>query len=149
MKVSLLVLLIAIQNSLAIELNWLPADPDGPLPLSSNYRKSLQSLCKLIRSGSTLSSDVEEKRDVLVKLCAKLDAAEAVSEMDNNANPFGGYRITKKLLFIAAGILFDAVGLLRTYQIFMSKRRSVGGVKTVGKTATINDVRTARLKKLS
>lgn len=148
MQISTLVLLFAVQSSLAIELNWLPADPDGPLPLSSKYRKSLQSLCKLIKSGSTLSSDVEEKRDVLVKLCAKLDAAEAVSETDY-ASPLGGYRITKKLLFIAAGVLFGAVGLLRTYQIFMSRRRSVGGAKTVGRSATINDVRNARLKKLS
>jgi len=44
----LLLLTVAPPPSAGLELSWLPADPDGPLPMSQNFRTQLATLCALV-----------------------------------------------------------------------------------------------------
>ena len=44
----LLLIVLAAQPAHSLDLTWLPADPEGPLPLSQAYRDSLERLCVLV-----------------------------------------------------------------------------------------------------
>lgn len=44
----LLLFAVAPPPSTGLELRWLPADPDGPLPMSQNFRTQLATLCALV-----------------------------------------------------------------------------------------------------
>ena len=47
-------------------LQWIPSDPDGPLPMSSVYRDKLDILCSSIEIGRGFPPDIPpEKRQVL------------------------------------------------------------------------------------
>ena len=40
-----LLVVCGVMGASALDLTWLPADPDGPLPLSTKFRESLARLC--------------------------------------------------------------------------------------------------------
>ena len=75
MKYIILILIFIIFNCIncnGLDVSWIPNDPDGPLPLSIQYRQSLRKLCTLIEKGSRLPAEVESKRNILKKMCMKL-----------------------------------------------------------------------------
>ena len=59
----------------AFDVSWIPADPDGPLPLSKAYRENLKRLCDVVRTVKPLPPSIVEKLPVIEKLCAKLEAS--------------------------------------------------------------------------
>jgi hypothetical protein len=71
----------------ALDVSFIPNDENAPLPLSAKYRESLKKLCQLLNvKGAKLPAELEEKKDVLEKMCRKLakddaniDAAESRS----------------------------------------------------------------------
>lgn len=67
-----IVIFYIICSSNGLDVSWIPNDPDGPLPLSIQYRQSLRRLCLLIDKGSRLPPEVEAKKNVLKKMCTKL-----------------------------------------------------------------------------
>jgi hypothetical protein len=72
-KVFLLLLLALLQISFSLDVSWIPSDPDGPLPLSAQYRASLEKLCVLIREQRKLPKELLEKKATLRKMCKRLD----------------------------------------------------------------------------
>ena len=70
----MLIALVAVapRPAHSLDLTWLPADPDGPLPLSQSYRDSLERLCVLVEGPSPLPPDIVAKRELIEKLCVKL-----------------------------------------------------------------------------
>ena len=42
-----LLVVCGVMGASALDLTWLPADPDGPLPLSTKFRESLARLCDI------------------------------------------------------------------------------------------------------
>eukprot|EP00670_Eutreptiella_braarudii_P004226 CAMPEP_0174304370 /NCGR_PEP_ID=MMETSP0809-20121228/60749_1 /TAXON_ID=73025 ORGANISM="Eutreptiella gymnastica-like, Strain CCMP1594" /NCGR_SAMPLE_ID=MMETSP0809 /ASSEMBLY_ACC=CAM_ASM_000658 /LENGTH=180 /DNA_ID=CAMNT_0015410591 /DNA_START=17 /DNA_END=559 /DNA_ORIENTATION=- len=61
----------------ALDVSWIPADPDGNLPLSTNYRDSLRKLCHKFDRGDFLSHLPHQKKATVVKLCLKLKEDDA------------------------------------------------------------------------
>mmetsp|Transcript_14193 Transcript_14193/g.21880 ORF Transcript_14193/g.21880 Transcript_14193/m.21880 type:complete len:137 (+) Transcript_14193:146-556(+) len=59
----------------AIDVSWIPSKGDEPLPLSTTYRDKLRRLCALL--DSRMPPEIEEKRDVLEKQCARLASDDA------------------------------------------------------------------------
>mmetsp|Transcript_16083 Transcript_16083/g.49745 ORF Transcript_16083/g.49745 Transcript_16083/m.49745 type:complete len:145 (-) Transcript_16083:78-512(-) len=60
----------------AFDLTWIPADGEGPLPLSKSYRDQLSRLCALLETASALPPSIEARRGDVEKMCAKLRDAE-------------------------------------------------------------------------
>ena len=63
----------------AFDVSWIPADPDGPLPLSKAYRENLKRLCVVVRTVKPLPPSIVAKLPVIEKLCAKLEASSGAS----------------------------------------------------------------------
>ena len=81
----------------ALELNWLPADPDAPLPYSSEFRRKLGKLCTIVEDRPVESQPPElvAKREHLLKLCAQLRQGQRLTR---GATPLRGLaRSIKKL----------------------------------------------------
>jgi len=70
---------LLVATTAAFDVSWIPADPEGPLPLSKAYREQLRRLCDVVRTVSPLPPSIVEKLPVIEKLCEKLDAAAASS----------------------------------------------------------------------
>ena len=115
-----------------LDVSWIPSDPDGPLPLSVKYRDSLRKLCTLLDSGSTLPSEIQDKRSILIKMCKKLRSG------DNNiasAADFTTLTSFKKVLI--TGVLGIGGSL-----ILWDKRRQIGRtITTILKRITGSDKR--------
>jgi hypothetical protein len=62
-----------------LDVSWIPSDPDGPLPLSANYRKELSKLCHIIKSGKPLPKKVHNSKEIVYKMCQKLEASNDIS----------------------------------------------------------------------
>ena len=81
----LLCFLLFLSHSLGFKLDWLPSSADGPLPLSSSYRNKLRRLCQQIegrvQEGRSLAPEIEDKREVIDKMCAKLLSDDENIEM--------------------------------------------------------------------
>ena len=75
----LLVIICFFEIVTCLDVSWIPNDPDGPLPLSSNYRNALGKLCVLISSGQTLPPEIKSKLVIIEKLCSKLRSSEGLS----------------------------------------------------------------------
>jgi len=65
-------LLIFFPFALGFDASWTPSDPDGPLPLSKNYRSTLRKLCRYLRTEQKVPPQVQVQQDVLIRLCKKL-----------------------------------------------------------------------------
>ena len=76
MKLVCFIFTTVILPSQCIDVSWIPSDVDPPLPLSSRYRESLKKLCIQISTGKSLHPDIENKKDILNKMCAKLQRDE-------------------------------------------------------------------------
>jgi hypothetical protein len=62
----------------ALDVSFIPNDENAPLPLSAKYRESLAKLCKLLDvKGARLPAELQEKRNVLEKMCQKLSKDNA------------------------------------------------------------------------
>jgi hypothetical protein len=48
--VGLVILASWVQHAYSLDVNWLPADADGPLPQSEKYRSSLRQLCQRLEA---------------------------------------------------------------------------------------------------
>ena len=90
----LLVLVCCSATACAFDLSWIPADGEGPLPLSTSYRQQLARLCDIIESGSVLPPSIAERRSDIEKMCAKLRVAE---------RPRGFLRVGATLAGVALG----------------------------------------------
>ncbi|KAJ1491745.1 hypothetical protein T484DRAFT_1932611 [Baffinella frigidus] len=59
----------------AMDVSWIPSDPDGPLPMSSVFRDKLDILCSTIEIGRGLPQNIPpEKRQAVNSMCTKLRA---------------------------------------------------------------------------
>jgi hypothetical protein len=72
-----------------IELSWIPADGDGPLPMSAKYRDALDRLCVLDQEGSLPSSIPKDKQVAIRKQCVKLRKAGSASVPDSISSVAG------------------------------------------------------------
>lgn len=74
-KLVLLLLLLALvfHDVAGLDVNWVAAEKDGPLPLSSRYRSALQNLCDRMNSGLKVSAEVIAKQAALKAMCLKLN----------------------------------------------------------------------------
>lgn len=63
----------------AFDLSWIPADGEGPLPLSRQYRDQLARLCDVIegKDASALPPSIAARLPDIVRMCAKLRAQPA------------------------------------------------------------------------
>ena len=75
--VVVVVLLSVLVPCSAFDLNWIPADADGPLPVSEAYRDSLRKLCSVLDSGGSLPQESAHKRHVVAKMCKKLKQTDS------------------------------------------------------------------------
>ena len=70
-------IILAMGAAHALELNWLPSDPDGPLPYSQNYMDKLEQLCAL--KGKLPPTVPNTKKKIILGLCRKLEKRKKVS----------------------------------------------------------------------
>jgi hypothetical protein len=79
MIVRVITLVIALALCVqALDVSFIPNDENAPLPLSAKYRESLAKLCKLLDvKGARLPAELQEKRNVLEKMCQKLSKDNA------------------------------------------------------------------------
>ena len=75
----LLCIALVATTAAAFDVSWIPADPDGPLPLSKAYRENLKRLCDVVRTVKPLPPSIVAKLPVIEKLCAKLEASSGAS----------------------------------------------------------------------
>jgi len=87
-----------------MNVDWLPNDENAPLPLSSSYRANLRKLCTLLSSGKELHPNLQQKKKILKKMCAKLERD------DNNVAAAQTEGQLKKLGYGAVAIV--SLGLL-------------------------------------
>ena len=110
---AVLVLLLSLMwsRALCFDVSWIPADPEGPLPLSKRYRDSLRRLCALVDSSEAvpLPPEVEEIKPRLVRICARLRADDAAA---GTAPAKGGWALPKELRPLRGFLKFAALGAL-------------------------------------
>ena len=53
----------------ALDLTWLPADPEGPLPLSQRFRDSLERLCVIVEGDGPKPPELIMKEAHVRTLC--------------------------------------------------------------------------------
>lgn len=151
LSIIFLFLLFVAQGMVAgLDLSWIPADGDGPLPLSASYRASLRKLCAMIEGndGSPLSPELEAKRGALSVMCKKLAASDAHTDSDSAPTN------TRSALYGIVGL-----GLIGgSYYLWTSRGSAFTSAFSSGRTlgsspATASSgadaVREARLKKFS
>lgn len=104
----LIVLFIYILSAQALDVSWLPSDPDAfDLPLSTKYRDNLRRLCVLVNKKGKIHPDILAKQDVIIKMCDKLNKDEEMIVSDINIqNIFRGNTSYIILLIISVAIYF-------------------------------------------
>merc|ERR1719478_1619637 len=66
----------------AVNLDWIPADPDGPLPASREYRDRLFQLCIAMRKTPAFFAEIDpSKQTVIRSLCRRLREAERAERL--------------------------------------------------------------------
>eukprot|EP00667_Euglena_gracilis_P027677 EG_transcript_34409 len=128
----------------AIDVSWIPADPEGPLPLSAAYREQLGRLCHRLASGQPLPPEVRSRSAALTKLCQQLVASEVDPPTEPNVLP------VLFLLFVLGGMAYLFYGW-RGLQL-----RSIGGQRTAVQDSnrgvnpsTGDEVRAMRLRRFA
>jgi hypothetical protein len=71
-KLIVLIFVMIVTIIQSIDVSWIPSDIDGPLPLSSKFRNSLEKLCKILSSGESIPPEVKLKEKVIQSMCKKL-----------------------------------------------------------------------------
>ena len=126
-----------VSAAAALDVSWLPADIDGPLPLSSNYRVALRKLCDLLAENKNIPAELEIKRDVVSSLCSKLESSEKYSGEAPWLNGSPPSYLLYSALVVGGGAAF-----------FMWARRGGFGRRVDGASKSSNaEIREARLKK--
>ena len=94
----LLWLVVLVRCAWSFDLTWIPADAEGPLPLSQSFRDQLSKLCDIIESGAPIPPTIESRLSDLKKMCAKL------------RNEAGGVSVSrlKPVLAVLSGTVFGA-----------------------------------------
>jgi len=69
-----ILLLLFVCGCYSLDVNWLPAEADGPLPLSEKYRSSLRQLCTRLadKNSQSFAEDVEKTRPNIKTMCKRL-----------------------------------------------------------------------------
>lgn len=72
--VGLVILACWVQHTYSLDVNWLPADADGPLPQSEKYRSSLRQLCQRLeaKDSQAFAKDVISQRPYVKTMCKRL-----------------------------------------------------------------------------
>jgi hypothetical protein len=112
----LCVALVAATAS-AFDVSWIPADPDGPLPLSKAYRENLKRLCDVVRTVKPLPPSIVAKLPVIEKLCAKLEASSGSGSALVNRLRFVGVVAAGAWAwhsYQSKGLLYDATRAARS-----------------------------------
>ena len=95
----LFVILLAIVGRVrALEASWIPNDENAPLPQSAKYRANLRRICAIMTNGGKLPKSYEERKTVLVKMCAKL------MRDDDNVSTAMKVSGAKKVALIIGGV---------------------------------------------
>jgi hypothetical protein len=147
--VFLIFLILWVSSSRALDVSWIPSDPDGPLPQSTAYRTALRQLCSRIASGSRLPDEINAKIDTLNKLCVKLkssDSSYGLSEFESLSSLRLPTLSTKTKIVI--GVIVVA---LTSYFILKDRGLKLGSNDVEGKfTSGLSkeEIREARLRNL-
>lgn len=102
----------------SIKATWTPTDVnDGPLPLSTNYRNSLRSMCKKL-SKNRLPERMVDKRNMLEKQCTQLarDDALAVPDAPSETNT-----LSKKIIIAVVVGLSIIFGIQKASEVINRK----------------------------
>lgn len=117
-----------LASASGLDVNWLPADADGPLPLSMAYRENLRKLCDATRNGlsspDTISNTDQQK---IQTLCKKLK--EFPSGLDEPSEQAKGS--TNKLGYLAA-VAAVAAGVFYFTRIRLGGQRISSGGSGIG-----------------
>jgi hypothetical protein len=143
---------LTVDYATGLDLSWIPADGDGPLPLSASYRASLRRLCGMMEGrDGTISPELEEKKAVLMTMCKKLASSDAHTD--------GGYDAvnTRSALYgiVGLGIIGGSYYLWTTRarsfvtNPLFSRAQSPLSSSGVSNAESMNALREARLKKFS
>jgi len=145
---TLLTFCLALSIASALDVSWLPADPEGPLPVSKEFRDKLRSLCNSL-SPSFLSSLSVTKRDQITKMCAQLAVADSAASGGNSFEMGGSF-----WLLILAGCL--AAYFYRTGRfpgsLFQRLQTATGKVLNTNNNTINTDrdqIRAARVRKFA
>jgi hypothetical protein len=137
-----ILLLFSLQNVLSLDVNWVPSDPEGPLPLSSKYRKDLSKLCQLIEKNKPLPKKIKNEKETIAKLCQKLkDSNESIVEDSSLASPFLIY------LLVAGGILYVFYSNKEKFMKIFTKQNGLSSKSVSLSSQDSSLAREARLKK--
>ncbi len=74
-----LLVVCGVMGASALDLTWLPADPDGPLPLSTKFRESLARLCDIAEGDGAKPPELVAKLPEVLRLCEQLRASQRVA----------------------------------------------------------------------
>lgn len=126
----IILFLCQIPSHSSIDVSWLPADADGPLPLSTNYRIALGKLCALIKSGQPMPPEIREKEKVLNIWCKKLQSSSSISSpswsildsLSFDLTTFPSKKIVATVALAGGGTL---LWLYRLYVLNYFKRKQV------------------------
>lgn len=113
----IIVLLGTLWSSTAFDVNWIPADSDGPLPVSEAYRDSLRKLCTILDSGEAIPQEAAHKRHVIDKMCSKLKQTDSFVDMT-------GFAVGTQTLGYLVGAVVVMWGLYTISGIFYTKTTS-------------------------
>ena len=132
---------------IGLDVSWLPADADGPLPLSANYRAALSKLCDLMhgKDGSIVPKEIESKRVLINSLCAKLAREQVYSQHSNSP-------LQNKFVIAAISAAIVGGGVYMIWPSGFGRRLSsqLGISGKIGvSTAESIAIREARLQKFS
>lgn len=152
-RVGLLVLallaLLLSQGALALDVSWIPADPDGPLPLSTKYRAALKQLCTIMETSSKVPPELEAKKEVMKKLCRRLREDESLvgGSYLGNLKSLGrlGVGVCIAACAGAAWVYRDEIGSA-VRGLLRGRGRAL---HTVSDAATLQAVREARMRRFA
>ena len=136
-------LLLLSGCAFALDVSWLPADAEGPLPLSASYRAKLRKLCSMTSLPPELAAS---KRQTLRTMCSKLAAYDA--NVAGSSPAGGGAALLPVLALLAAGVAY----------LYASSTKPAPGFAAPGFTAPpampasqaqVDAARTARLRRFA
>lgn len=98
----------------AYDVNWLPAEADGPLPLSEKYRSSLRELCQRLADTRTKKSrafaaEIESKKPSVLTMCRRLAEDDLSSGSSSNTKFPKVGQLSNKIGIIVSCALIIAV----------------------------------------
>ena len=114
----------------AFDVSWIPADPDGPLPLSKAYRENLKRLCDVVRTVKPLPPSIMEKLPVIEKLCAQLAASSGSGSALVRALRFVGVVAAgawARRPYQSKGLVYDATRAARRSRAFPAAAAAAAG----------------------